>query len=193
MWEIPTKLCPRFVFACHVLFCVDESRKVPEKMWLVLIICLSLISFITWLSWRNMTPLINLSDPTQSANLPLHGAVSIPLHYHFGVFELEMQVGPSTIKAVLDTGSERLIVAGTNCVLNQQCVQDSGHYQPPKASSLKSSIISYGTQEDTIDWHTDHIRIIGARTDHILPCRHASNRPHSMGTMFGYRNSAPRF
>ena len=86
--------------------------------------------------------------------------MTLPLNYHQGVFEVDLWLGDQPLKAVFDTGSERLIVAGSSCVAQQVCSGQSGAYHASEsAQKLSESTITYGTQTDRVHWFREQLRL----------------------------------
>ena len=107
-----------------------------------------------------------------SENLLESDPIAIPLHYHLGVFELDLWLGNQPLRAVFDTGSERLIVASNTC---QACDKESGIYHvSDNATVRRKSTISYGTQEDRVHWLEEelalpHMGPLGCQQLHYKP------------------------
>lgn len=90
-------------------------------------------------------------------------AITLPLSYHQGVFEADLWLGDQPLKAVFDTGSERLIVAGSSCVAHDSCSGASGAYHvADDADKLRESTITYGTQTDSVHWYREQLRLPAA-------------------------------
>ena len=79
-----------------------------------------------------------------SENLGVADPVAIPLHYHLGVFELDLWLGDQPLRAVFDTGSERLIVASDSCVDQHLCNDESGVYHVPATAAVRRSRTASG-------------------------------------------------
>ena len=107
--------------------------------------------------------------PTPELGTPLRQMVLVPLSYYAGVFELELRMGRSAIKAVFDTGSEHLVVAGTNCVLTSECSAAGGQYHEKDGKRLgRQTTVQYGTQTDTLQWYRDTVELQVAHPDRLL-------------------------
>jgi hypothetical protein len=104
-------------------------------------------------------PLQLLLRPAAPA-APVSSLVLLPLSHYAGVFEVDLLVGRSAVKAVFDTGSENLIVAGAECVRSSQCSAAGGHYdEPPERATGKKTTVQYGTQTDHVRWYSDDVTL----------------------------------
>ena len=91
---------------------------------------------------------------------PVSSLVLLPLSHYAGVFEVDLAVGGSAVKAVFDTGSENLIVAGSECVRSNQCSAGGGHYEEsPERATGKTTTVQYGTQTDQVRWYRDDVSL----------------------------------
>jgi hypothetical protein len=108
--------------------------------------------------WARTAPACPLRHSSCNAQSLLHvttqtSNLAVPLSYQQGVYEVDLWVGGHPIRAVLDTGSERLIVAGDKCVHNSRCTGAGGIYHVNAgATHLDTSTIAYGTQKDHVHW-----------------------------------------
>ena len=110
-----------------------------------------------------------------SENLGVADPVAIPLHYHLGVFELDLWLGDQPLRAVFDTGSERLIVASDSCVDQHLCNDESGVYHVPATAAVRrKSTISYGTQKDKVRWLGEELALPHAGA---VPCHQLYDTP----------------
>ena len=97
-----------------------------------------------------------------------HG-MAVPLSYQHGVYEVDLWVGGHPVRAVLDTGSERLIIAGDGCVRNSACTGAGGVYHTkPGHPRVESTTIAYGTQKDHVHWVTETLGLPAVSTQN--PC-----------------------
>ena len=85
--------------------------------------------------------------------------LAVPLSYQQGVYEVDLWVGGHPVRAVFDTGSERLIVAGDACVKNSRCTGAGGIYHATGRPHLDVSTIAYGTQKDHVHWFDEMLGI----------------------------------
>lgn len=88
--------------------------------------------------------------------------LDLPLFYdENGVFVTDIVINNQTLAVVIDTGSSHLVVSSYKC---EQCLHDqSGVLQqqnmPDQAHLVQSNdIITYGSQEDTLDWFIDQVK-----------------------------------
>ena len=147
------------------------------------IMCVIVLLACAGLIYATCSPLQRRASPT----CPLRGGlcqhkplnlseyitmpIAIPLYYHLGVYEMDIWLGGQPLRAVFDTGSERLIVASAQCVSNKTCNQDSGVYHAPPGTQKRSeSVISYGTQQDRVQWFNENLHVphVGERPCHML-------------------------
>ena len=88
---------------------------------------------------------------------------ALPLAYDSGVFVLPLLLGGQLVHAVVDTGSELLVVASTEC---RGCARSQGRYDPATASPVAAlggseTILRYGTQTDSVEFVSDTLHFIG--------------------------------
>lgn len=130
----------------------------PQHPVLYLLLSAALIALALQTPTRSRCPLRHsscqvqnlLQVTTQTRDL------AVPLSYRQGVYEADLWVGGHPIRAVLDTGSERLIVAGDHCVNKSRCTGSGGVYHVhPEAARLDTSTIAYGTQKDHVHWFAE--------------------------------------
>ena len=87
----------------------------------------------------------------------------LPLELDNGVFLATLVVGGQRIRACIDTGSQYLIVSGKGC---GTCGSDFGQYDPSTPSgalalNAQASEMRFGTQQETVEWRTDSLDLIG--------------------------------
>lgn len=87
-------------------------------------------------------------------------ATMLPLRNDNGVFVVPLVLGGHHIRAVVDTGSENLLVADLTC---SGCDMGQGGYDGRSGEALDHSPLTlrFGTQRDTAVFHVDELLFVG--------------------------------
>jgi len=100
----------------------------------------------------------------------------LPLRNDNGVFVVLILVGDQPIRCVVDTGSDKLVVASADC---KSCDAKQGTYQHKSKnhSMIKNdSILRFGSQEDHVTFVRDDLELIGT-TPYICDTSSSSFEP----------------
>lgn len=130
--------------------------------------CLIIISVLfAWVFVINNRP--RLSTHWQQLS---NGEISLPLFYDSnGVFVTDIVVGSQALTVVIDTGSSHLVVGSykcTKCFTDEKACIKKENMPSDTAIVLANDIITYGSQQDTLDWYVDQIQFpVKYHNDHV--------------------------
>lgn len=106
-------------------------------------------------------------DDNVGAKAPI--VLEFPLIWEelLGEFVISFEIGGQIVSAVVDTGSEYMVIGSTKCT---GCEQSQGAYDTDSKTAIKckqSTTVYYGSQVDNIDWYIDDFSPSGSSSGSV--------------------------